>query len=152
MSQATHAVQEPSNTTWTSDSWGRVCQAIQKRWPHISESELKDLPCDVDAIIGFLKEFTETSCDEIKSVVLEFAPEGSLTERFTAITGNVTEPIHSAYERVQYEADEHPVAMSGVAFVAGLALGILGTVAYFRSRPEPTRLSLHDYLPDRWAR
>ncbi|MBB3210488.1 hypothetical protein FHS27_006335 [Rhodopirellula rubra] len=152
MSQATHSVQEPAATNWTSESWGRVCQAIQTRWPHISEDELKDLPCDVDSVIGFLKEFTETSLEEIKSVVLEFAPEGSFTQRFTALTENVTEPIHSVYERIQYETDEHPVATSGVVFVAGLALGILGTVAYFRSRPEPSYAGIQRYLPDRWTR
>lgn len=83
-----------------------------------------------DSAIGFSKEFTETSLDEIKSVVMEFAPDGSFSERFSTITSSVSEPIQSAYERVQYEADEHPVATSGVVFVAGLALGILGTVTF----------------------
>ncbi|TWT91180.1 hypothetical protein [Neorhodopirellula pilleata] len=152
MSQAAHTVKETSTETWTSESWARVCNAVQKRWPHISEGELKDLPCKVDSMVSFLKEFTDTSLDEIKSVVMEFAPEGGFTERFSAIAENVTEPIHSAYERARYEADEHPMTTSGVVFVAGLALGILGTVAYYRSRQEPSRVSLYDYLPDRWAR
>ena len=152
MSQPNQAVQEPSATQWSSESWHRVCQAIQKRWPHISEGELKDLPCDVDAVTGFLKEFTDTSLDEIKSVVSEFAPGLSLTERVSGVAENIGEPIQSAYERVQYEANEHPVAATGVVFVAGLTLGILGTLAFIRSQPEPSRVSLHDYLPDRWSR
>lgn len=152
MSQSTQAAPSETKTSWSKDEWSRVCTAVQKRWPHITEKDVKALPCDPDAVIGFLKEFTESSLDEIKSVVQEFAPEGSLADRTNAFAESVAEPVQAAYERVQYEADEHPVAANGMVFVAGLALGILGTVAFLRSRPEPTRTSLHDYLPDRWTR
>ena len=152
MSQLTQDGPNETTHSWASESWARVCTAVQQRWPHISEGDVKALPCDVDAVIGFLKEFTEGSLEEIKSVVTEFAPDDSFVDRASAIADSVAEPVHAAYQRVQYEADEHPAATTGVIFVAGLALGILGTVAFLRSRPEPTRTSLHDYLPDRWAR
>ena len=152
MSQSTQAISNEATNSWASDGWARVCTAVQERWPHISEGDVKALPCDVDAIVGFLKEFTEGSLDEIQAVVKEFAPEGGFGDRAASIAESVTEPMHAAYNRVQYEADEHPAAANGVVFVTGLALGILGTVAYYRARAEPKRTALYDYLPDTWAR
>ncbi|KAA1261328.1 hypothetical protein LF1_38750 [Rubripirellula obstinata] len=137
MSQTAQASPSDPTKSWASDDWHRVCIAVQERWPHISEQDIKALPCDRDAIVGFLREFTESSLDEIRAVVNEFAPDESLADQVAGIAEDVAEPVHAAFDRMQYEADEHPAAANGIVFVTGMALGILGTLAFLRSRPTP---------------
>lgn len=156
MSQSTETESNEVSQSWSDKSWERVSTAIHQKWPHINSDDIRALPCDTDAVVGFLKEFTESPMEEIKSVVDEFAPREGFQQRVAAIAEEIAEdvavPVQSAYERVQYEADEHPAAATGVVFVTGLALGILGTIAFYKARPNPARITLNDYLPNRWSR
>ncbi|MBB3206383.1 ElaB/YqjD/DUF883 family membrane-anchored ribosome-binding protein [Rhodopirellula rubra] len=145
--QATGTVSE-----WKSDPWSRVKDAIHTRWPHIGDEELHSLPCDRDAVEKFLGEYTKASTEEIESVVREYAPAPTLLNQVNHVgeqlAERVTPPITSAVDRVRYEVDEHPGTITGLAFVGGLALGILATAAYFRARPQPS--PYQQLLPPRW--
>ncbi|TWU46538.1 hypothetical protein [Rubripirellula reticaptiva] len=56
--------------------------------------------------------------------------------------------VGEVLDRVRYEADEHPAAMTGLVFVSGFALGVLATLAFCQSRPQPT--GYQSYLPRNW--
>ncbi|EMI52997.1 hypothetical protein [Rhodopirellula sallentina] len=137
---------------WSSEPWSRVKEAIHTRWSHIDEQELHTLPCNRDAVEKFLNEYTKASPEEIQSVVREFAPAPSLLEQVShtgeQITEQVTPQLNTAVDRVRYEVDEHPGTITGLAFVGGLALGVLATAAYFRARPQPT--PYQQLIPPRW--
>ncbi|MFG0262646.1 MAG: hypothetical protein ACF788_09675 [Novipirellula sp. JB048] len=139
---------EATETQWSDESWMRVKSAIVERWPHLDERDVESIPCDVYEIEDFLAEYTESTPEEIQSVVREHAPSPSILRRASHLGEQVGPPVHSALERVQYEVDEHRSAFSGVIFVAGVALGALATAAYFKSRSRSTALKA--YLPQHW--
>lgn len=137
---------------WSTDPWPRVEAAVRQRWQHVGEEELHSLPCDRDAVEDFLDEFTESTREEIESVVREFAPQPSVTQQVSHLSEHVSErvvpPLTSAFDRVRYEADEHPGTLTGLAFVTGITIGVIGTLAYCNSRPQPS--AYQNLLPNRW--
>ncbi len=154
MSIATKQSSDASPSNWSQEPWSRVKQAIHTRWPHVGDQDLSKLACDVDEVVKFLREFTETSVDEIKSVVGEFAPLRSpmqtVTKAAELVAGHVGPPVQSAVQRVRYELDEHRGTATGLVFIAGIVVGVLATLSLRSPAPAPSRLS--DYMPSRWSR
>lgn len=155
---AQNAVAEQPTATkenhWSEEPWSRVRTAIVQRWPHLDQRDIESVPCDVYEIENFLGEFTETPVDEIQAVVREHAPQQSVLQRASHLGEQVSDqlvpPVQSAVERVRYEADEHPGAVTGLIFVTGVALGVLATAAYFRTHQQASKLQ--GYLPSQWRR
>jgi len=61
-----------------------------------------------------------------------------LGQRAHQASERVTGSLHSAVERIQYEADESPLFASLTSLVVGFGLGVLATSVYYNSRPEPS--------------
>ncbi len=149
---ATVVENQSADPAWSDEPWIQVKAAIVERWPHLDSRDVEELPRDVFELEKFLGEFTETSEEEIQSVVREHAPAPSILQRASHIgeqlSDQVAPPVQAAMDRVRYEVDEHRGAATGLMFVTGLALGALATLAYVRSRQQKS--TMKSYLPDRW--
>lgn len=146
---ATLVEKQSAEPTWSDEPWNRVKSAIIQRWPHLDSRDVDALPRDVMELEKFLVEYTETPEDEVQAVVREHAPAPSILQRAghfgEQLSGRVAPPVQSALERVRYEVDEHRGTTMGLVFVTGMALGVLATAAYFRSRPPAS--TWQSYLP-----
>ncbi|EMI19329.1 hypothetical protein RMSM_03716 [Rhodopirellula maiorica SM1] len=127
----------------TTDPWEPVFTAINIRWPQINQDELKQCDRSVDELTEFVAARVDTQRDEIDSVVSEFAPTDesplrSFVDQAHRAGEQVSNSVHSAVERVQYEIDELPVKTSLTNLAIGFGLGVLATTLYFNSRRQPT--------------
>lgn len=129
------------------DQWEAVHAAIHARWPSISREELKSCPCTVGDLANYVAQRVDAGHDEIESVVAESAGQtrsalramvDPITQRAQQASQHVTGPIHSAFERIQYEADESPLKTSLATLVLGFGLGVLATALYLQSDREPS--------------
>tara|TARA_R110002167_G_scaffold62804_1_gene177275 strand:+ start:371 stop:853 length:483 start_codon:yes stop_codon:yes gene_type:complete len=132
-----------SNAQSTTDPWEQVFTAINIRWPQINQNELKQCDRSVDGLTEFIASRVETQRDEIESVVTEFAPTSdsplrSFVDQAHRAGEQVSNSVHSAVERVQYEMDELPVKTSLTNLAIGFGLGVLATTLYFNSRRQQT--------------
>ncbi|GAA5509605.1 hypothetical protein [Novipirellula caenicola] len=131
------------NSQSKTDPWEPVFTAINIRWPQINQDELKQCDRSVDAVTEFVASKVDTQRDEIESVVSEFAPAHdsplrSFVDQAQRAGEQVSNSVHSAVERVQYEIDELPVKTSLTNLAIGFGLGVLATTLYFNSRRQPT--------------
>ncbi len=137
----------------TEFQWMRVREAITQRWPSINRDELADCPNETCKLTDFVKQNVDANDDEVESVINEFAPHESLTER---VAHAASDTLHQAGESAQFaymRADEciakRPTESVLTSFVAGIALGATVTALWMRSKPQPT---VWDRVKDRhWS-
>ncbi|GAA4460713.1 hypothetical protein [Novipirellula rosea] len=132
-----------SNPQSATDPWDQVFTAINIRWPQINQDELKQCDRSVDDLTEFVASRVDTQRDEIESVVSEFAPAHesplrSFVDQAHRAGEQVSNSVHSAVERMQYEMDELPVKTSLTNLAIGFGLGVLATTMYFNSRRQRT--------------
>ncbi len=136
--------------------WASVRDAITERWPHINRDELAECKDDADELVEFVKERVGDSAEEVQSVVSEFAPHASMSDRVSQATHAASDQAHKAGEAAQFaymRADEciaeRPTESVLVSFVAGVAVGAVVTALLMRSAPQPStwdRVKSHSYF------
>lgn len=129
------------------EAWESVYTAVNLRWPTISVDELKQCGCDVGELVNHVSQRVDSNRDEIEAVIREYAPQkisalhsyiDPIAKRAHEASSRVSGSLHSAMDRVRYQVDEAPVTTSVTTFVLGFGLGMLATVIYYRSHPQPT--------------
>lgn len=132
------------------NQWQRTRQAIQERWPDIDQQELKRCANDYCQMMDFVKQRVDASEDEIESIVTQFAPQSTWTQR---ISEAAKDTLHQASESAQFtymRADDYlarrPTASVLTAFLTGAVLG--SVIAMITMRPE-RKPSLWNRVRDR---
>ena len=122
--------------------WMQVREAITQRWPDLNRDELADCPNDEQQLIDFVKQRSDASDEEVKSVVGEFAPHESIVDRVTHVAGDqwahASESAQLAYMRADECIARRPTESVLTSFVAGIVIGATVTALYMQSTPEPT--------------
>ena len=123
-------------------AWSRVREAITKRWPQIGREELNECEDNAAQLVQFVKQHVEASEEEVRAVVSEFAPEGSVVERVMHVASDglndAVESAQFAYMRVDECIAKRPTESVLTSFVAGIFLGATVTALWMSSRPERT--------------
>jgi ElaB/YqjD/DUF883 family membrane-anchored ribosome-binding protein len=131
-----------TETTTNADIWARAREAILERWPQINHDDLAACSNDTRKLTNLVKHRVNASDDEVESVFHEFGPQDSILVRMSHAASDSLDHVSESAQFAHMRADEYiakrPTESVLTSFVAGIALGTIVTVLWFRSQPEPS--------------
>jgi uncharacterized protein YjbJ (UPF0337 family) len=131
-------------------SWNQMVGAVQKKYSQVSGDDLAGLKGDVNQLVGVIQRKTGQAREDIETFIRSLSSNASNTMNRVAETA--TDYAHQASDRVregyQYVADaaqdgyrvarstvkQRPVESIAIAFVAGIAAGLITGASLFGRR------------------
>lgn len=115
------------------DRWEELRSNIRKMWPDLSKDDLTEIGGDSRKLIALVHQKTGADIHEIEERIDELAAssEGLLNrvvrstqQAFSSASEQVTEPLSQAYSATRQQVVDSPLRSVGVAFGAGILIGL----------------------------
>lgn len=115
------------------DRWEELRANIRRMWPDLSKDDLKEIGGDSRKLIALVHQKTGADIHEIEERIAELAEssEGLLNRvvrstqhAFSTASEHVTEPLAQAYAATRQQVVGSPVRSVGIAFGAGVLIGL----------------------------
>ncbi len=126
-------LRESASSPTIEDRWEELRSNIRKMWPELSKADLQEIGGDSRKLIVLVHQKTGAAVHEIEERIDELAAssEGLLSRvaRTTqhalgAASEQITAPLSHAYTATRQQVADSPVRSVGIAFGAGILIGL----------------------------
>jgi uncharacterized protein YjbJ (UPF0337 family) len=122
-------------------NWQEIKGAIKRRWGQLTDRELTEAEGNTEQLIGLIQRKTGEARDAIERFLDDVVPQATSTARNIASTARgyaeaageqvsqayekVSERVQQGYEAAQETVREKPLQSLGLAFGAGVLIGVV---------------------------
>jgi len=131
-------------------SWNQMVGAVQKKYSQVTGDDLAGLKGDVNQLVGVIQRKTGQAREEIESYIRSLSSGASNTMNRVAETasdyaaaasdrvregyGYVADAAQDSYRVARQTVKQRPVESIAIAFVAGIAAGLITGASLFGRR------------------
>jgi uncharacterized protein YjbJ (UPF0337 family) len=130
-----------ANQQQLAGNWHEIKGAVKRRWGQLTDQELTEAQGNTERLIGLIQRKTGETREAIERFLDDLGPEAASTVRNIAAGAReyaenagqqvsqayeqVSERVQQGYEAAQETVRENPVQSVGVAFGAGVLIGVV---------------------------
>lgn len=136
-------------------SWNQMVGAVQRKYSQVTGDDLAGLKGDVNQLVGVIQRKTGQAREEIESYIRSLSSGASSTmnrvqetageyasaaqERMREGYDYVSDAAQQGYQVAQQTVRQRPVESIAIAFVAGIAAGLITGASLFSSSSSRER-------------